>query len=184
MKTVLMTLDAANKQGIAGSEKLTKSDLLILVYVKGKKNISDDLSEAMDSLKAEVEYAQIESNSELNIMFAYLAGFHAAKNHDVFVVTPDKDKISTIVSKNAKVYTSFKSIAGAGSSSSSSGKSTSSGKKSTTKKTTTKKTTTKKSSSKKKEEDLASIFTDLASGKLNKEKLAEQMLKYATKNMK
>lgn len=198
MKVVLMTVDAANKQGIEGSEKLTKSDLLILLYVKGKKNISAELKEALSELKAEVEYAQMETNADLNVICAYYAGFHSAKNHDVFVVTPDKDKINAIVSKNAKVYTGFKSIVG-GTDSGSTSKKSSSGKSSSTKKSTTKKSTTKnstakksttkksttkKSTTKKQEEEIADILTDLASGKINTEKIAKKVINYAAKKIK
>lgn len=201
MKAVIMTLDNANKIGIAGAEKLTKTDSLIFLYVNGKKNVSDELEESLENVKAEVEYVSMASNSDMNVIIAYYAGLHNAKNHDVFVVTPDKDKINAFVSKNIKVYTGFKSIissSGSSKSSSSSKKTSSSSSKKTTsssskkttssssKKTTTaKKTSTaKKKTSKKKEDDLTDILTSLASGKLDTDDLAKKVLNMAKKNLK
>ena len=39
MKTVIIALDEANKNGISGAEALAKSDELVILYIKGKKNV-------------------------------------------------------------------------------------------------------------------------------------------------
>ena len=187
MKVVIETLANANKAGIDGAEKLTKTDSLILLYVNGKKTVSDELKESLENVKAEVEYVPMASSSDLNVMIAYYAGLHNAKNHEVYVVTLEKDKINAFVSKNVKVYTGFKSIVSSSSSTAktSTTKKTSTAKKtSTTKKTSTAKKTTSKKTPKKKEEDLSDILTSLASGKLDTDDLAKKVLNMAKKSLK
>lgn len=173
MKVVLITLDDANKIGITGAEKLTKTDELIILYVKGKKNIKSDLEEALSGVKCSVSYEEMATAGEFNTICAYFVGYHEGKGHDVFIVTSDKTKLSAIVKSHSKAYASFKSIA------------TSTGKTSQTssKKTSSAKTSSNKKSSKK-EDDLSGLLTELASGKIDKEKLTSTLVKAAMKGMK
>lgn len=138
MKYVIALLSELSKLELGGIEKLTKSDHLALVYVKGKKTIPAICKEAMDEVKATIDYVEVANTSDSMMQVAYLMGYHAAAKHDVYVVIKDKTKVPTKLIGDAHVYTSFKSIAGA-----------STTKKTTTKKTTTKKTTTSKSTTSK-----------------------------------
>ncbi len=156
MKYVLISLAECSKLDLSGAEKLSKSDRLLCLYVKGKKTLSAKVKEAFDLIPAEIEYFEIGNTSELWLYMAYLIGVHSQAKHDVYVITEDKSKIPGKIAKEAKVLSSFKTVGGAASSSSAkkttSKKTTSSSaKKSTTsKKTTTKKTSTKKATSTKK----------------------------------
>lgn len=145
MKYVIMLLSEASKIDFAGADKLTKSDHLVILYAKGKKTITAAVQEQLDALKATVDFTEIAQTADAWLHVAYLLGYHVASKHDTYVVTKDKTKVPTKLTADAHIYTGFKTITGATSSSSSS-KSTSSSKKTTT---STKKTTTstKKSTS-------------------------------------
>ncbi len=191
MKVVIMSLAEASKIDFAGAESLNKTDQLIFLYVKGKKTVPASVSEALEEVKAEVSYMEMAATSEYAAYCSYLIGFHTGAKHDVFVVTQDKEKIPKTPAKDAKIYTSFKSIAKSDGTSSSTGKKTSSAAKkktsSTGKKTSssgkkTSSTAKKKTSSKKKKVDVSDVITSLASGdkekvKENAAKLLEQALK-------
>ncbi|MCQ2483230.1 MAG: hypothetical protein MJ153_07085, partial [Clostridia bacterium] len=138
MKYVIIALSEASKLDFSGADKLAKTDHIICLYVKGKKNITAAVQEEFDALKAEIEFDDVADTQDLWMYAAYLMGYHVAAKHSVFVVTKDKDKLPSKITSEAKVYTSFKSVT------SDTGSST---KKSTTKKSTTasKKSTAKKS---------------------------------------
>ena len=194
MKYVLISLAESSKLDFSGADKLAKSDRLIVLYVKGKKTLPAKAKESFAEIVADIEYYEVGAASELWLNMAFLIGFHSASKHDVYVVTEDKDKIPSKIAKEAKIYASFRSIAGASASTSTSKSSskkttgaakkisTSSGKtasksstakKSTSsKKTTTKKTTTKKTASKK---DSGLDVADLLTKSLTS--MAEQFLK-------
>ncbi|MCQ2529345.1 MAG: hypothetical protein MJ108_09565 [Saccharofermentans sp.] len=174
MKYVIVLLSELSKLELGGIEKLTKSDHLALVYVKGKKTIPAACKETMDEVKAVIDYVEVASASDSMMQVAYLMGYHAAAKHDVFVVLKDKTKVPTKLVGDAHVYTSFKSIAGASATKTTAKKTTAAkttaaktttkkttAAKSTTKKTTTKKTTTSK---KKKETTVADVIGSWASG--------------------
>ncbi len=170
MKYVIFALSDASKLDFSGADKLTKTDHLICVYAKGKKTISDDLKETFDSLKPEIEFWEAAETADIWMNIAYLIGYYVGAGKDTYAVLKDKSKLPSKVTKEASVYTSFKSVGGSSSSSSSSKKSSSTKKSSTTKKTTTKKSTssTKKSSTKKSskesdELDLGELIGGLAS---------------------
>ena len=166
MKYVLISLAECSKLDLSGSEKLSKSDRILCLYVKGKKTLSAKVKEAFNEIPAEIEYFEIASTSELWLYMAYLIGVHSQAKHDVYVITEDKSKIPGKIAKEAKVLSSFKSVGGTSSSasakkssakkttSSSTKKSSASKKTAASKKTTTKKSTsTKKTASSKKKDD-------------------------------
>lgn len=111
MKYVLVSLAEASKLDFAGAEKLTKTDHIVFLHVKGKKTVSAKLQAIMEEWKATVDYYEIASTSELWLYVSYMIGFHAGAKHDVFVVTSDKSKLPSKIAKDAKVYTSFKTVA-------------------------------------------------------------------------
>lgn len=167
MKYAIVLLSEASKLDFAGSEKLTKTDHVVIIYVKGKKTVSAALKETLDGLKATIDYYEIAKSTDAWLSVAYLMGYHAASKHDVYVITADKTKIPNKLVGDAHVYTSFKSIAGSSATTKTSTKSTTkkTTKSTTTKKTTAKKTTTKKStSSKKKETTVMDVIGSIASG--------------------
>lgn len=174
MKYVIIALSEASKLDFSGADKLAKTDHIICLYVKGKKNITAAVQEEFDALKAEIEFDDVVDTQDLWMYAAYLMGYHVAAKHSVFVVTKDKDKLPSKITSEAKVYTSFKSVT------SDTGSST---KKSTTKKSTTKKSTTaskkstakksastKKTTSKKKDTDVIDVIGSLVSGDKKKAK--------------
>jgi len=140
MKVVLITVDDAKKTELKGAEKLAKSDVLILFSAKNKSDMPAAVKEALDEIKAETEYVKLDSASDVTAAFAYYAGLHTGKNHQLFIVAPDKTKLPAVVSKQIKIYTSFSSIVKSDTTTKSSTKS-STGKTSSSKKTTS---TTKK----------------------------------------
>ena len=111
MKYVLVSLAEASKLDFAGAEKLSKTDHIVFLHVKGKKTVSAKLQAIMEEWKATVDYYEIASTSELWLYVSYMIGFHAGAKHDVFVVTSDKSKLPSKIAKDAKVYTSFKTVA-------------------------------------------------------------------------
>ena len=151
MKYVFISLSESSKIDFSGAEKFAKTDHLVFLYVKGKKTIPSSVKEALTDVKAEIEYVEISGSSELIPVLSYLIGFHEASKHDVIVITEDKGKLPSRVTKGAKVYSAFRSVTGAASSSTA--KKTTSAKKSTSSKTSStskKSSTTKKSSATKK----------------------------------
>ena len=172
MKYVLISLSESSKIDFSGSEKLLKTDHLVFLYVKGKKTIPASVKNALEDVKAEIEYFEIGSASELSASMSYLIGYHTASKHETIVITEDKSKLPGKVIKDVKVYSAFRSIAGASSKTASKSatakKSTTAKKSATAKKTTaakkttststakksaSKKTTTKKTASSKKKND-------------------------------
>lgn len=145
MKYVLISLSESSKIDFSGSEKLLKSDHLVFLYVKGKKTIPASVKKALEDIKAEIEYFEIASSSELTASISYLIGYHTASKHETIVITEDKSKLPGKVIKDVKVYSAFRSIAGASSKTAS--------KSTTAKKSASKKTTTKKTASSKKKND-------------------------------
>lgn len=111
MKYVLVSLAEASKLDFAGAEKLSKTDHIVFLHVKGKKTVSAKLQAIMEEWKATVDYYEIATTSELWLYVSYMIGFHAGAKHDVFVVTSDKSKLPSKIAKDAKVYTSFKTVA-------------------------------------------------------------------------
>lgn len=111
MKYVLVSLAEASKLDFAGAEKLTKTDHIVFLHVKGKKTVSAKLQAIMEEWKVTVDYYEIATTSELWLYVSYMIGFHAGAKHDVFVVTSDKSKLPSKIAKDAKVYTSFKTVA-------------------------------------------------------------------------
>lgn len=187
MKYVLISISESSKIDFSGVEKLSKTDHLVFIYVKGKKTLSSSVKAALEDAKAEIEYFEIGAASELWLAMSYLVGFHTASKHETIVLTADKSKLPGRITKDAKVYSAFRSVTGgsaAGSSSTKSSakkttakktttakkstttkKSTGTKKTSTTKKSTTaKKTTTKKTAAKKKQPDVSDIITSLSKG--------------------
>ena len=164
MKYVIFLLSEASKLDFGGSEKLSKTDHVVIVNVKGKKTISASLQEVLDNMKAEVEFFEVAETADTWMSVTYLMGYHAGCKHDVYVITKDKTKIPNKLVGDAHVYTSFKSFGGTTTTStakktsatkkttSSTTKKTTTAKKTTTKTTTAKKTTAKKTTAKKKEE--------------------------------
>ena len=150
MKYVLVSLTESSKIDFSGVEKLSKTDHLVFIYVKGKKTLPASVKEALEDAKAEVEYFEIAASSELIPAMSYLIGYHTGAKHEVIVVTEDKSKFPSKVIKDAKVLSAFRAVSG-GSAGTTAAKKTTAKKTSTTKKsTTTKKTsTTKKSTTKK-----------------------------------
>ena len=172
MKYVLISLSESSKIDFSGSEKLLKTDHLVFLYVKGKKTLPASVKKALEDVKAEIEYFEIGSASELSASMSYLIGYHTASKHETIVITEDKSKLPGKVIKDVKVYSAFRSIAGASSKTASKSatakKSTTAKKSATAKKTTaakktaststakksaSKKTTTKKTASSKKKND-------------------------------
>lgn len=119
MKYVIFSLAEAGKLEFAGIEKLGKNDHVVCIHVKGKKTISAALKKTFETVKATIDYVEIGATSELWIQTAYLMGYHVGAKHDVILVTKDKSKLPSKVTKDAKVYTSFKSVGNAASSSTS-----------------------------------------------------------------
>lgn len=152
MKYVLISLAESTKLDFSGSEKLGKTDHLILLYVKGKKTLSAKIKEQLEEIPAVIEYYEIGAASELWLNMAYLIGVHTASKHDVYVITEDKDKFPSKIAKEVKVYSAFRSIAGSAASSKSTAKSTASSKKTSTSKSSASKSSSssKKASSSKK----------------------------------
>ena len=186
MKTVIIMLDMANKSGIAGAQKLAKTDELIMLYVKGKKTVSANLKEELADVKATVSYVEIAATADYNTVCAYYVGYHVGKGHDVYVIAADKSKVKSVISKNAKVYTGFGSITGTVGSGKT-GTAAKPKKTGTAKKTTTakKKTTTKKKTSSKKDaDDISDILTSLAGGKIDTDKITDTVMKVAKKKLK
>ena len=206
MKVAITTLDEAKKNKLEYADALLKSDLLVIISTKAKTEIPSDLKEAMDEIKAEIEFVKVESASEVLNTYSYYIGFHAGKGHQVFTVSAEKPKLPSMVLKQAKAYTSFKNVVGAEnakksttsktststaakktSSSKTSSSKTSSSKTSTAKKASTaKKTTTKKSTSSKKKtskdaDNLSDVLESLASGKLDTDALLKTAKKAAKK---
>lgn len=170
MKYVIMLLSEASKMDFGGSDKLTKSDALEIIYVKGKKTISAQVQEQLDSIKASITFTEVASAGDVWLYVAYQLGKESATKHDVYLISKDKSKIPSKILGDAHAYVSFKSIAT--SSASTSTKKTTTAKKTTAKKTTTDKkaTTTKKSTSggstgkKKKETTVVDVVTSYMSG--------------------
>jgi len=111
MKYVLVSLAEASKLDFAGAEKLSKTDHIVFLHVKGKKTVSAKLQAIMEEWKATVDYYEMATTSELWLYVSYMIGFHAGAKHDVFVVTSDKSKLPSKIARDAKVYTSFKTVA-------------------------------------------------------------------------
>ncbi len=135
MKVVIITVDDAKKTGLGGAEKLAKNDYLILMSAKNKTEMPAVVKEALEAVKAEVEYVKLEANQDVTAAYAYYAGFHNGRGHQTFIVAPDKTKLPSVVAKQVKIYTSFASVLKAESS--------------TTRTSNTTKTSTKASSSNK-----------------------------------
>ena len=165
MKYVFISLSESSRIDFSGAEKLAKTDHLVFLYIKGKKTVPASVKEALTDVKAEIEYVEIGSTSELIPVLSYLIGFHEASKHDVIVITEDKGKLPSKVTKGAKVYSAFRAVTGTAASASkktSSTKKTTSAKSSPTakkssatkKSTATKKTAAKKSTAKKNSEAL------------------------------
>ncbi len=111
MKYVLVSLSEASKLDFSGAEKLNKTDHIVFLYVKGKKTVSAKMQTAMEEWNATVDFYEVGATSEVWMYVSYLIGYHAGAKHDVFVVTADKSKLPSKIAKDAKVYTSFKTIA-------------------------------------------------------------------------
>ena len=144
MKYVLISLSESSKIDFSGVEKLAKTDHLVFVYVKGKKTLPTGVKAALEDLKAEIEYFEIGASAELWLAMSYLIGYHTASKHDTIVITGDKSKLPSKITKDAKVYSAFRAAVGGSASG------TASSSKTSAKKTTAKKTTTAKSSTAKK----------------------------------
>lgn len=175
MKVVILTVDDAKKTELSGAEKLLKSDLLVLISTKAKSEMPASVKEALEEVKAEVEYCKIDAASETDAAYAYYAGYHDAKNHDTYIVATDKTKVPKLASKSAKVYTAFKSIV--------SDSDTSTAKKKTSS-TSKKKTTTSKKKTTKKEDTVSELLESVSDGKLDTDKLlkvAKKVIKNAGK---
>lgn len=145
MKYVMMLLSEASKMDFSGSDKLTKSDSLEIIYVKGKKTISAAVKEQLDAIKATISYTEVASTSDIWLYVAYQLGIQSTTKHDVYLISKDKSKIPSKILGDAHSYVSFKSIGGSATASTT--KKTTTAKKTTsatTKKTTAKKTTAKK----------------------------------------
>lgn len=126
MKVIIITVDDARKTELKGAEKLTKNDILILMSAKNKTDMPTLVKEALEEVKAETEYVKLDSASDVTAAYAYYAGLHTGKNHQVFIVAPDKTKLPAVIAKQIKIYTSFASVLKADSgSASTTGKSTS-----------------------------------------------------------
>lgn len=174
MKYVILLLSEASKIDFGGSDKLAKNDHIVLVHVKGKKTIPASLEDVFENIKATVDYFEIAQTSDAWLSVAYLMGYHIASKHDVYVVTKDKTKIPNKLVGDAHIYASFKSIAGASTTTTKKTTSKSTAKKSTTaKKTTTKKsttsakstkTTTKKTTAKQEEPTVLDVIGSLIGG--------------------
>lgn len=166
MKYVLVSLAESSKIDFTGAEKLAKTDHIVFLHVKDKKNVSAALQSKLDELKCAVDFFEIAAASELVNYISYLIGYHAGAKHDVVLVTQDKSKLPAKIAKDAKIYVSFKSVATA----SSTGKSGTSAATSSAKK--------KKSG----EKQMESLMDSLAKGDTEKAKkqmmgLAEQYFK-------
>ncbi|MBR5975291.1 MAG: hypothetical protein IK020_08920 [Clostridiales bacterium] len=144
MKYVLISLSESSKIDFSGVEKLAKTDHLVFVYVKGKKTLPVGVKAALEDLKAEIEYFEIGASAELWLAMSYLIGYHTASKHDTIVITGDKSKLPSKITKDAKVYSAFRAAVGGSASG------TASSSKTSAKKTTAKKSTTAKSSTAKK----------------------------------
>lgn len=201
MKVAITTLDEAKKSKLEYADALLKSDLLVIISTKAKTEIPSDLKEAMDEIKAEIEFVKVESASEVLNTYSYYIGFHAGKGHQVFTVSAEKPKLPSMVLKQAKAYTSFKNVVGAenakksttsktststvakktSSSKTSSSKTSTAKKASTAKKTTTKKSTSSKKKTSKDADNLSDVLESLASGKLDTDALLKTAKKAAKK---
>lgn len=201
MKVAITTLDEAKKNKLEYADALLKSDLLVIISTKAKTEIPSDLKEAMDEIKAEIEFVKVESASEVLNTYSYYIGFHAGKGHQVFTVSAEKPKLPSMVLKQAKAYTSFKNVVGAenakkpttsktststaakktSSSKTSSSKTSTAKKASTAKKTTTKKSTSSKKKTSKDADNLSDVLESLASGKLDTDALLKTAKKAAKK---
>lgn len=188
MKYVLISLAEAGKLDFTGAERLGKADHLVCVHAKGKKTLSAKLKETFSEISAVIDYFEVGAATEIWMGIAYLIGQHTATTHDVYVLTEDKDKLPSKITKDIKVYSAMKSITGGSATKSTAKKSSSTTKKTTTKKTTTakkttvkkstsaakkttaKKTTAKKTSTKKKDEgvNVSSILKSLQKGDTSK----------------
>lgn len=161
MKYVIMLLSEASKIDFSGSEKLTKSDILEIIYVKGKKTISDAVKEKLDSIKATITYTEVAAAGDVWLYVAYQLGKESATKHDVYLISKDKSKIPSKVLGDAHAYVSFKSL----------------GSSSTSKSTTAKKTTTtKKTTSKSKKKEETSVIDVVASYMSGDSKKAQEGL--------
>lgn len=183
MKVVILTVDDAKKTELSGAEKLLKSDLLVLISTKAKSEMPASVKEALEEVKAEVEYCKIDAASETDAAYAYYAGYHDAKNHDTYIVATDKTKVPKLASKSAKVYTAFKSIVSESDTSTAKKKTSSTSKKKTTS-TSKKKTTTSKKKTTKKEDTVSELLESVSDGKLDTDKLlkvAKKVIKNAGK---
>lgn len=168
MKYVILLLSEASKIDFGGSDKLVKNDHIVLVHVKGKKTIPASLEDVFENIKATVDYFEIAQTSDAWLSVAYLMGYHIASKHDVYVVTKDKTKIPNKLVGDAHIYASFKSIAGASTTTTKKTTSKSTAKKTTTKKSTTSakstKTTTKKTTAKQEEPTVLDVIGSLIGG--------------------
>ncbi len=171
MKYILISLSESSKIDFSGSEKLLKSDHLVFLYVKGKKTLPSSVKKALEDVKAEIEYFEIGSSSELSASMAYLIGYHTASKHETIVITEDKSKLPGKVIKDVKVYSAFRSVAGASSKATSKSaaakKSTAAKKTTTTKKTTAAKKTSSSSAAKKTTAKKATVKKTASSKKKN-----------------
>lgn len=178
MKYILISLSEAGKLDFLGAEKLGKTDHLICVHAKGKKTLSAKLKETFSEIPATIEYFEAGEVSDIWLGIAYLIGTYTAGKKDVYVLTEDKDKLPSKITKDVKVYTTMKSITGATTTAkkstttkktSTAKKSTTAKKSSSTKKTTTaKKSTTKKKTTKKDNVDVDDILKSLKKGDTKK----------------
>lgn len=170
MKYVIVSLSEASKIDFAGAEKLAKTDHIVFLHVKGKKTISAGLKQQLEEVKAQTDFYEIAATGELWMYVSYLIGYHAGAKHDVFVVTADKSKIPSKIARDAKIYTSFKPVAG----------STGTGKTGTSSNAATGK---KKTSAKKKQEDvMEDVIGAFASG--DKEKAKKELVNLAAQFLK
>ena len=148
MKYVMMLLSEASKMDFSGSDKLTKSDALEIIYVKGKKTISAAVNEVLETIKAPITYTEVASTSDVWLYVAYQLGIQSTTKHDVYLISKDKSKIPSKILGSAHAYVSFKSLGGSTTSTASSSKKTTTAKKTTTKTSTAKSSTAKKTTTK------------------------------------
>lgn len=122
MKVVLISLEDAKKTELKGAEKLAKNDILIIFSTKNKSDYPANITQALKEIKASTESVKLGSASELPSAYAYYAGLHIGKNHQVYIITENKTKVSPVI-KQAKCYSSFASAVKDDSSSSTTAKS-------------------------------------------------------------
>ena len=166
MKYVLVSLAEAPKLDFSGVEKLTKTDHLVLIHVKDKKTVSTALKAKLDDAKCVIDYFEIGAATELTTYLAYFIGYHSGAKHDVVVVTQNKDKIPSKIARDAKIYTSFKSV----------GTASSSGK------TGTSAAATSNKKKKSEEPSMENLMDSLAKG--NKDKAKKQLMGMAEQFIK